>query len=419
MKKVTLFISFVCLLAISGNIYGQSVLNKIKQKAKEKANDRIDKKTDEAIDKSLDDQDSNNKIATKKKNTDKSETKSNEEQNPEQANNSGTYTIKAFQNYDFIAGDKIVFYDDFVNDQQGEFPSHWGLNKGQGTVNQNGDKRVFNILNGNYAIVKPLIKKKEYLEDAFTIEYDYFAISGTDCGYGANVFFIDEKGDDGKSVGIGRYKSATSHFEDADLGIKDLDGVEVKQTDEEYWNHWHHIAIAFKNPQMKVYIDQNRVLVVPNIGFKPKAITFGGIAGQEDCPISIANFRIANGGSQNMLSSLFTDNKPFITHGITFDIDKASIKPESMGVLNEISSYLKQNPSTKLEIDGHTDNSGQSAHNLTLSQKRADAVKTQLISMGVEGGRLSTKGFGDNKPLEANSTLEGKANNRRVEFIKK
>ena len=105
-------------------------------------------------------------------------------------------------------------------------------------------------------------------------------------------------------------------------------------------------------------------------------------------------------------------------NGIQLDVDKATIKPESMGSLNEIYKLLKKDASLKFEIDGHTDNTGVAAHNLTLSQQRADAVKAQLVKMGIEGSRLTTKGFGDTKPMSDNSTPEGKANNRRVEFVK-
>ncbi len=79
---------------------------------------------------------------------------------------------------------------------------------------------------------------------------------------------------------------------------------------------------------------------------------------------------------------------------------------------------LKQNPDIKYEIDGHTDNTGNSKHNLELSQQRADAVMSQLVSMGIDSSRLTTKGYGDTEPISDNSTPEGKANNRRVEFIK-
>jgi OOP family OmpA-OmpF porin len=79
---------------------------------------------------------------------------------------------------------------------------------------------------------------------------------------------------------------------------------------------------------------------------------------------------------------------------------------------------MAANPDLHFEIDGHTDNSGAAPHNLQLSQQRADAVKTQLITMGVDSARLTTKGLGDTKPISDNATQEGKANNRRVEFVR-
>ena len=89
-----------------------------------------------------------------------------------------------------------------------------------------------------------------------------------------------------------------------------------------------------------------------------------------------------------------------------------------MGTLNMIVGVLNDNPGLKFEIDKHTDNSGTPQHNLTLSQQRSDAVKTQLTAMGVDPARLTTKGFGDTKSMASNLTPEGKANNRRVEFVR-
>ena len=118
-----------------------------------------------------------------------------------------------------------------------------------------------------------------------------------------------------------------------------------------------------------------------------------------------------------MIGKKFTESK-IVTHGINFDIDKANIKPESMGTLNMIVQVMKDNPGIKFEVDGHTDNSGTAAHNLTLSQQRANAVKDELIKLGIDASRLSAKGLGDTKPIADNSSIEGKANNRRVEFVK-
>ena len=157
-------------------------------------------------------------------------------------------------------------------------------------------------------------------------------------------------------------------------------------------------------------------MIVPDSKIVPASIRFGGI-GNVDNPLVFTNVKLAQGGSQNMINNILTNGK-FITHGITFDIDKATIKPESMGVLNEVAKFVQSNPSIKMEIDGHTDNTGNAPHNLTLSQQRADAVKVRLVSMGIDGSRFTTKGLGDTKPIADNTTPEGKANNRRVEFVK-
>jgi outer membrane protein OmpA-like peptidoglycan-associated protein len=157
---------------------------------------------------------------------------------------------------------------------------------------------------------------------------------------------------------------------------------------------------------------------VPVFKGKSYALNFVGI-GDQDKPIMLKNIRIAQGGSFNDTKRILSEPKSrIITHGILFDVDKSTIKPQSMGTINQIFQFLKDDPSLKFEIDGHTDNTGESQHNLQLSQQRADAVKDQLVSMGIESSRLTTKGFGDSKPIADNSSPEGKANNRRVEFVK-
>jgi outer membrane protein OmpA-like peptidoglycan-associated protein len=99
-------------------------------------------------------------------------------------------------------------------------------------------------------------------------------------------------------------------------------------------------------------------------------------------------------------------------------VNKATIKPESMGVINSIVQLMKDHPEIKLSVEGHTDSDGDDASNQILSEKRAQAVVAELTKMGVAAVRLTSKGWGETKPVGPNNTAEGKAANRRVEFVK-
>lgn len=324
-------------------------------------------------------------------------------------------SLEAYQNYDFVPGDKIVFEDNFETDEMGEFPAHWRLLNGQATLNTVADKKSMLVTAGSTR-VKPLIKNPLYLKDTFTIEFDHYAKKG----YGPQLYFYKtDKDASGNDLEI-----ASIDFCSSNSWIKiysQVTGAPSKSADlptpvsgDNYLDKWHHIALIFKNKRLKIYIDQYRVMSLPEFEVSPKSFAFKA-DGTTSLPIVLTGIRVANGGGMKTTEQKFTDPK-IITH-INFDIDKATIKPESMGTLNAVAEILKNNPDLKFDIQGHTDNSGDAAHNLQLSQQRADAVKKQLISMGTNASRLTSKGFGDTKPIADNTTPEGKANNRRVEFI--
>ena len=105
-------------------------------------------------------------------------------------------------------------------------------------------------------------------------------------------------------------------------------------------------------------------------------------------------------------------------HGILFDTAKTDIKPESNPVLDEVATMMKKIAGLKFRIEGHTDNVGAKAANLTLSRGRAAAVKTALVARGIEAARLTSDGLGDTKPVADNGTEDGRRQNRRVEMVK-
>ena len=114
---------------------------------------------------------------------------------------------------------------------------------------------------------------------------------------------------------------------------------------------------------------------------------------------------------------MMSDGK-FITYGITFDVGKATIKPESMGEINRIVQLMTENPDLKFSVEGHTDSTGNAASNQTLSEQRSQAIVAKLVELGIAQDRLTAVGKGQNSPIADNNTDEGRAKNRRVEFVK-
>jgi len=105
-------------------------------------------------------------------------------------------------------------------------------------------------------------------------------------------------------------------------------------------------------------------------------------------------------------------------HGINFDVDSDHLRPDAKPALDELLGALKANPVWKISIEGHTDATGNAAHNLDLSQRRAAAVKTALVAAGIGGDRMTTSGFGQTKPIASNDSAIGRAQNRRVEVVR-
>jgi OmpA-OmpF porin, OOP family len=115
---------------------------------------------------------------------------------------------------------------------------------------------------------------------------------------------------------------------------------------------------------------------------------------------------------------MVTGNEIRITQQIQFDFGKATIKPVSFAILDAVRDVLRDNAKITLELQGHTDNVGPAATNQKLSQARADSVRAYLVKAGIDGARLSAKGYGMSQPLLPNSTDKNRELNRRVQFIR-
>jgi outer membrane protein OmpA-like peptidoglycan-associated protein len=118
------------------------------------------------------------------------------------------------------------------------------------------------------------------------------------------------------------------------------------------------------------------------------------------------------------LERALKENKRAVLYGIYFDFNSATIKPQSESVLKTIVDVMKKDPDWVLVVEGHTDNVGGDVKNQDLSSRRAAAVKAALVERGVSASRLNTSGYGASVPRETNTTLAGRARNRRVELTR-
>jgi outer membrane protein OmpA-like peptidoglycan-associated protein len=138
--------------------------------------------------------------------------------------------------------------------------------------------------------------------------------------------------------------------------------------------------------------------------------------GKEQLEIVRIEFPVEN--EATALETVLTENKRAVLYGIYFDFNSATIKPQSDAVLRAIVDVMKKDPEWVLVVEGHTDNIGGDARNQELSSRRAAAVKTALVERGVPADRLTTVGYGASVPRETNTTLAGRARNRRVELTR-
>ena len=312
---------------------------------------------------------------------------------------------------DFVPGDEIIFSDEVVGEQLGEFPSQWDLISGTVEVaNMNGANVVFFTETSRIA---PLMKDMQnYLPDVFTIEFDYWKFPNSYTNRyqlelfdgRTNVLTLQFAGAGNPSTMSWRYRTPSGESRNGDGAVP-----------VENMNAWNHLSVSFNQRALKVYVNGTRIANVPSMAAPKRLQIFGGHTQPAEQP-AITNIRIA-GGAVPLYDRMMSDGK-FITYGITFDVGKSTIKPESMGEINRIVELMNQNPDLRFSVEGHTDSTGNAASNQTLSEARSQAIVAKLTELGIAADRLTSSGKGQNNPIADNSTDEGRAKNRRVEFVK-
>jgi outer membrane protein OmpA-like peptidoglycan-associated protein len=182
-----------------------------------------------------------------------------------------------------------------------------------------------------------------------------------------------------------------------------------------------HVSMWRQRQRMRVYLNEEKVWDLPRAFLataKLNMLVFGLRVDDPKGEYYIGNLRLAV-GAPDTRNKIVTEGK-WVSHGILFDVNSDRIKGESYGSLKEIAGVLTEAADVRVVIVGHTDSDGDTAANLDLSRRRAVAVKTALATeFKIDAGRMDTDGKGEGEPVDKNDTPAGKANNRRVEFIRK
>lgn len=428
------FIIVVALISLmASNAECQINLN-LKRKIENKVNQKVNQKADQAIDKGVESVENDTKGDAKK--TDQA----NENQKTQDDKSGGTGdqtptgkvavqeqpALQAYSKYDFIPGEKVIFFEDFSQDAVGDFPALW---------NTNGSAEVVttNLFPGKWMkfVMRECVWTDALLNlpDNYTIEFDLIPIAGEEKGMaGWNMRLMQAKNakawDSGSAPGEGGFIFSVEYFgrpgystwmNKGECQQSKLNGYKEGEEFKEKENQKYHIAIWVQKSRVRLYQNQDKIFDVP------KAFPTGCVKPDrfrlENGAAMVSNLRIAV-GAPDMRNKLITEGK-LITYGIYFDVNKDVVKPESYGTLKEIAAVLNENPDVKVKIVGYTDSDGADAANLDLSKRRGASVKNELVkSFSIDASRLESDGMGEGQPVAPNDTPANKALNRRVEFIK-
>lgn len=323
---------------------------------------------------------------------------------------------KVWENYDFVPGNKVLFYTDFSDDRVGNFARGLKYVTGPMEIVERDDVKMLRAT-GLGEVLVPLGRT---LPQKFTLEVDILTAANGPMGDRVRV-------EGGKSHLQGDEHSVEISWgpQHSTLhgGGQNRSASQLHLTDEEaakYVDRPAHLRILMDSGYFKMYANEKRLYNIPELQFRRDSIirlALVGDAGANDA-LFITSVRVAESETDVLYDALLKKGR-WVTQGILFATGKAELQPESRPVLKEIASTMKKYADLKILIEGHTDNVGAAASNLSLSDARAAAVKATLVSeFGLDAARITTKGFGDTKPAAPNTTAVGRAQNRRVEIVK-
>ncbi len=316
-------------------------------------------------------------------------------------------------NYDFVPGDRVLFYDDYSKDRVGDFPRRLEFVEGNMEIVEFDGNRAVRFTNGSAFSVR----LPEELPERFTVEFPVHWTHGNQRLVMTTSTQNDRRPDPHMT---GWYRGGFIVVDERGTGVEDNGGTGGKSTaraQQEIREGFIPVRVMADGKYVKVFLDERRVANVPNAALgRSNTVNFALRWADQDNPAYIGPIRVAAGG-RDLYDRLQTDGR-VATQGILFDTGSDRIKPESTPTLDEIGNMLKEHPDLRIAIEGHTDNVGEDDYNLELSKKRAGAVMRYLVDeFGVSEDRLQSEGFGESKPADSNETAEGRQNNRRVELV--
>ncbi|MCG3119183.1 MAG: hypothetical protein ALAOOOJD_01528 [bacterium] len=310
---------------------------------------------------------------------------------------------EGWEKYDFTSGNQLVFYDDFSGDRADEIPSAWNLIEGKAEVTVFANQRWLRALTESF--VTP---KLEALPAQFTLEMDFYV---TPRGYSGN-YRVDVYGQTDNDWVALTIEEFGAYF-NTSWGLSLDFPLELKGR--------HHLAMMVTNEGFKCFVDSLRVVSTPKSGnFQPHdfEIFLPGGEKEGDDKSVITNVRLT-GLEKSLRDQIQADNK-IVSYGITFAPDAIAPEPEAFAALKELATLLQNDLSLSLSIECHVYETTDNSKNNRLSQQRAEALRDMLINyFKCDRDRLRTRGWGSAKPLSDNDTVEGRAENTRVEFVKK